>query len=124
MTDQAARGGERIAPDRGHVRSDGEVDADRLLYADAFRRLTGVTQVVTPRDELVQHDRLTHSLKVAQVARRMAEHLRREAGADVDPETATVYFQSGTKPPLSIITKLKVEPKSGGKGFLTSKVVK
>jgi dGTPase len=92
VVDDAARGGERPAPDRGHVRSDGEVDADRLLYADAFRRLTGVTQVVTPRDELVQHDRLTHSLKVAQVARRMAEHLRREAGAPVDPDT--VYAAS------------------------------
>jgi len=83
----SARDGRRIAPDRAHVRSDGEVDADRLLYADAFRRLAGVTQVVTPRDELVQHDRLTHSLKVAQVARRMAEHLRREVGAPVDPDT-------------------------------------
>lgn len=92
MTEDAARGGKRVAPDRGHVRSDGEVDADRLLYADAFRRLSGVTQVVTPRDELVQHDRLTHSLKVAQVARRMAVHLKREDGAPVDPDT--VYAAS------------------------------
>ncbi|MBS3940850.1 MAG: dNTP triphosphohydrolase [Actinobacteria bacterium] len=92
MTDETVRGGKRIAPDRAHVRSDGEVDADRLLYADAFRRLSGVTQVVTPRDEFVQHDRLTHSLKVAQVARRMAVHLRREAGAPVDPDT--VYAAS------------------------------
>lgn len=92
MTDDAARGGKRIAATRIHVRSDGEVDADRLLYADAFRRLSGVTQVVTPRDEFVQHDRLTHSLKVAQVARRMAVHLHREMDAPVDPDT--VYAAS------------------------------
>lgn len=80
-------GGPRIVPEEGHVRTDGSVDVDRLLYSDGFRRLTGVTQVVTPRDEVVQHDRLTHSLKVGQVARRMATHLRRETGAPVDPDT-------------------------------------
>lgn len=80
-------GGPRIVDEESHVRTDGSVDVDRLLYSDAFRRLTGVTQVVTPRDEVVQHDRLTHSLKVGQVARRMATHLRRETGAPVDPDT-------------------------------------
>ncbi len=87
MVDEAARGGRRVVGEEPHVRSDGEVDADRLLYADGFRRLSGVTQVVSSRDELVQHDRLTHSLKVGQVARRMANHLSREAGAPVDPDT-------------------------------------
>ncbi len=48
-------------------------DRDRLLYAGAFRRLVGVTQVVSPGEGEVYHNRLTHTLKVAHVARRLAE---------------------------------------------------
>lgn len=48
-------------------------DRDRLLYAGALRRLEGVTQVVSPGEGEVFHNRLTHTLKVAQVARRLAE---------------------------------------------------
>lgn len=57
-------------------RSDAQVDADRLLYAPESRRLAGVTQVISPQDDYVFHDRLTHSLKVAQVAQRLAQELR------------------------------------------------
>jgi dGTPase len=57
-------------------RSEGQRDRDRVLYASAFRRLGGVTQVVMALDEgHVFHNRLTHSLKVAQVARRIAEKI-------------------------------------------------
>jgi len=48
-------------------------DRDRILYAAALRRLVGVTQVVSPGEGEVFHNRLTHTLKVAQVARRLAE---------------------------------------------------
>jgi dGTPase len=48
-------------------------DRDRILYAGAFRRLVGVTQVVSPGEGEIFHNRLTHTLKVAQVARRLAE---------------------------------------------------
>src|SRR5262245_2181960 len=54
-----------------------ERDRDRILYSAAFRRLGGVTQVVSATEAEVFHNRLTHSLKVAQVARRIAEHLRK-----------------------------------------------
>ncbi|WP_188757032.1 dGTP triphosphohydrolase, partial [Microbacterium lacticum] len=52
------------------------MDADRLLYSPELRRLAGVTQVISPQDDYVFHDRLTHSLKVAQVAQRLAQELR------------------------------------------------
>lgn len=44
-------------------------DRDKLLYTYAWRRLAGVTQVVSPDGEdALLHTRLTHSEKVAQVA--------------------------------------------------------
>ncbi|TWU27563.1 deoxyguanosinetriphosphate triphosphohydrolase family protein [Bythopirellula polymerisocia] len=51
-------------------------DRDRILYTEEFRRLAGVTQVVTPTEGQIFHNRLTHSLEVAQIARRLAERLR------------------------------------------------
>ncbi len=52
-------------------------DRDRILYTEAFRRLAGVTQVVSPSEGHVFHNRLTHTLEVAQIARRLAENLLR-----------------------------------------------
>lgn len=45
------------------------------MYTSAFRRLANVTQVVSGDDIHVFHNRLTHTLQVAQVARRIAELL-------------------------------------------------
>lgn len=56
-------------------RTDGQVDRDRLLYCSHFARLAEVTQVVSADHGYVFHNRLTHSLKVAQIARRMSEYL-------------------------------------------------
>ena len=53
-------------------------DRDRILYSSAFQRLSGITQVASPEVGHVFHSRLTHSLKVAQVARRLAERLQDE----------------------------------------------
>lgn len=60
-------------------RAPGARDRDRILYSSAFRRLAGVTQVITPDDSFIVHNRLTHSLKVAQVGRRIAETLTRKS---------------------------------------------
>jgi dGTPase len=59
----------------GDRRSSFQIDRDRILYSSAFRRLAQVTQVVTAQEGHVFHNRLTHSLKVGQVARRLAERL-------------------------------------------------
>jgi dGTPase len=66
-------------------------DRDRILYTTSFRRLARVTQVVSSDEGHVFHNRLTHSLQVAQVGRRIAEKLQRESqglasGLNIDPD--------------------------------------
>src|ERR687885_1574700 len=52
------------------------VDRDRIVSSPFFDRLGGVTQVISPGGAgLLVHNRLTHSLKVAQVGRAVAERL-------------------------------------------------
>ncbi|WP_326559703.1 deoxyguanosinetriphosphate triphosphohydrolase family protein [Micromonospora sp. NBC_01796] len=51
-------------------------DRDRIVSSPFFARLGGVTQVISPGGSgLLVHNRLTHSLKVAQVGRAVAERL-------------------------------------------------
>ena len=50
-------------------------DRDRIVGSPFFARLGGVTQVVSAAGSGPLHNRLTHSLKVAQVARAIAERL-------------------------------------------------
>jgi dGTPase len=66
-------------------------DRDRILYSTAFHRLAGVTQVVRAGDQEIFHTRQQHTLKVAQVGRRLAErcivdHPRASAAVGIDPE--------------------------------------
>lgn len=93
--------------DRDDIRTLYEHDRDRILYTTAFRRLAEVTQVVGAEEGHVFHNRLTHLLRVAQVARRIAQRLRerqptlaRRAGG-VDPdlaEAASVAHDLGHPP--------------------------
>jgi dGTPase len=74
------------------LRSPFEIDGDRILYSQAFRRLAGVTQVVWPQEQQVFHTRLTHTLEVTQVARRIAQNLcKRDSklAAILDPDVVT-----------------------------------
>jgi dGTPase len=68
-------------------------DRDRVLYCSAFRRLAGVTQVVGADEGHLFHNRLTHSMKVAQIARRIAEWVATQAaerGVPIDDASADV----------------------------------
>ncbi|AGL20152.1 deoxyguanosinetriphosphate triphosphohydrolase family protein [Actinoplanes sp. N902-109] len=61
------------------------VDRDRIAGSPFFARLAGVTQVISPGGAgLLVHNRLTHSLKVASVARAIAENLLRRYDALLD----------------------------------------
>lgn len=71
---------------REERRSEFQRDLDRLLYTTYFRRLANVTQVSATVPQHGRHDpyglvhnRLTHSLKVGQVARRLTQYLLRDA---------------------------------------------
>lgn len=54
------------------ARSAFERDRDRILYTRELRRLKDVTQVARSGESYLYHDRLSHSLKVAQVGRSLA----------------------------------------------------
>jgi dGTPase len=60
---------------KGDDRDDYQRDRDIILYTSAFKRLSGITQVVSSHTGHVFHNRLTHSLQVAQVGRSVAEKL-------------------------------------------------
>jgi dGTPase len=60
-------------------RTRAERDRDRILYSSALARLAYVTQVTAPESGHTFHNRLSHTFKVAQVARRNTERLKRLA---------------------------------------------
>src|SRR5438105_3333583 len=56
-------------------RNPAQHDRDRILYSMAMRRLAGVTQVVAADEAGAFHNRLTHTIEVAQIAGRLAERM-------------------------------------------------
>jgi dGTPase len=66
----------RRFPEQPHpYRSDYARDRDRIIHSRAFRRLEAKTQVFTSRYSDHFHNRLTHTLEVAQIARTVAAAL-------------------------------------------------
>lgn len=57
------------------VRTEFEHDYDRVIYDAYFRRLADVTQVFNADEGVIFHNRLTHSLKVSQIGKRLAKLL-------------------------------------------------
>ena len=73
LDDESRRSG---AHKSREYRREGQRDIDRSIYAACWRRLGAVTQIVTPPDgRPTFHTRLTHSQKVAQVSRSIAQNI-------------------------------------------------
>ena len=78
MADDAFRKKRRHEHGEEDQRDEFQRDRDRILYSTAFRRLEGVTQIVRAGESDIFHDRFVHSVKVAQVGRRLAEHCKQK----------------------------------------------
>ena len=72
-------------------RDPGARDRDRVMYSYALQRLAGITQIKSPIDGFVFHSRLTHTLEMAQLGKRLAQKLNsdHQLGPDdaIDPES-------------------------------------
>lgn len=99
-------------------------DRDRILYSSAFKRLTDVTQVVAASNAHVFHNRLTHSLQVAQLGQSIAERLSkiypdiaREAGLDPDVVQAACLAHDLGHPPFGHTAEKVLRERAEGKGL-------
>lgn len=86
------------AEPRPENRTEAERDHDRILYTSAFQRLAGITQIAAPESGFTIHNRLTHTLKVAQVARRLAKRLRLAADRQEVAAAAALAHDLGHPP--------------------------
>lgn len=86
MVDEDLRKARRHEGAEADQREEFERDRDRILYSSAFRRLAGVTQIVRAGEGDAFHTRLTHTMKVAQIGRRLAQRCVRD-----QPEAAAHF---------------------------------
>jgi dGTPase len=99
-------------------RSEFRRDRDSIFYSNFFRRLAGVTQVVHVAEGHVFHNRLVHSLKVAQLGQSIVDVLIQRAneniinavgGVDVDVvQTACLAHDLG-HPPFGHIAESELD---------------
>ncbi len=107
----------RLSEESPDQRSPGQRDRDRILYTSALRRLASVTQVAGGFEGHVFHNRLTHTLEVAQIARRLAEKLLRDAkplarrlgGIDPDVVEAAALAHDLGHPPFGHIAEVELD---------------
>ncbi|MBI3401543.1 MAG: dNTP triphosphohydrolase [Acidobacteria bacterium] len=106
-----------VEPKKKDERPLGRRDRDRLLYSSAFRRLAGVTQVVGPFEGHIFHNRLTHTIEVAQIARSLAENLVRRqrrlahdlGGIDPDVVEAAALAHDLGHPPFGHVAETQLD---------------
>jgi dGTPase len=102
-------------------RTPSQKDRDRILYSSSFRRLAQVTQVISADVGHVFHNRLTHSLQVAQVGRRLAERLgkqferlaERAGGVDPDVVEAACCAHDLGHPPFGHVVEKELNQLAG-----------
>jgi dGTPase len=109
--DPAKRLTDETVPD-GDDRSDFRRDRDIILYTSAFKRLSGITQVVSAEAGHSFHNRLTHTLQVAQVGRALAEKLHKHSpelaeklGLDPDVVEAACLAHDLGHPPFGHVAE-------------------
>lgn len=100
-----------------------ERDRDRILYSSAFHRLSGITQIVRSGEADVFHTRQQHSIKVAQVGRRLAQHCMTKypklaAKHGIDPEVveAACLGHDLGHPPFGHVGEAELNKLVEGKG--------
>jgi dGTPase len=96
---------------KGEFRTPGQIDRDRVLYSSAFRRLAHVSQVISTNVGHVFHNRLTHSLQVGQVGRRVAERInsqREDVRLDVDIVEAACLAHDLGHPPFGHVAEYEL----------------
>jgi dGTPase len=54
-----------------------EHDYDRIIYSSTLRRLAEVTQIFNPSEGVIFHNRLTHTIKVSQIGRRLTQNIKK-----------------------------------------------
>ncbi|MGI8406674.1 MAG: deoxyguanosinetriphosphate triphosphohydrolase family protein, partial [Thermomicrobiales bacterium] len=100
------------------ARSASRHDRDRILYSFAFRRLSGITQVISPSGSHPTHNRLTHTLEVAQIGRSLAERLlalerdeeiERLGGLDLDVVEAAALAHDLGHPPFGHVAERELD---------------
>jgi dGTPase len=100
-------------------RTEAERDHDRVLYTTALQRLAGITQIAAPEAGVTIHNRLTHTLKVAQVARRLAKQIGLAVDRQEVAAAAALAHDLG-HPPFGHLAEVKLnkraEPWGGFEG--------
>lgn len=114
-------------PSASDTRSPFRHDRDRILYSPEFRRLSGITQVISPLGHYVTHNRLTHTLEVAQIAKATAEVLLQRGdstelldkagGLDADVVEAAALAHDIGHPPFGHVTEEALKKKLRDEGF-------
>lgn len=116
-----------IKPSEEDIRTQFRHDRDRILYSPEFRRLSGITQVISPLGHYVTHNRLTHTLEVAHIGRAITETLLQRhkgsglleiaGGLDADVVEAASLAHDIGHPPFGHVTEAALNRKLRARGF-------
>lgn len=116
-----------IRPSDSDIRTPFRHDRDRILYSPEFRRLSGITQVISPLGHYVTHNRLTHTLEVAHIGRAIVDTLLNRhqgldllelaGGLDADVVEAASLAHDIGHPPFGHVTETALNRKLRAEGF-------